>query len=73
MTATSRAPCCLLCWAAAELVLTCTVSRAPQDPNVHVAEPDGAAPAVTYADRYDMDTQEFPTVPAVEPPYVVDE
>ncbi len=34
MTATSRAAYCRLCWAAAELVLTCTASRAPQDRNV---------------------------------------
>jgi hypothetical protein len=32
--ATNRAKYCRLCWAAAELVLTCTASRAPQDRNV---------------------------------------
>ena len=31
MIATSRAAYCRLCWAAAELVLTCTASRALQD------------------------------------------
>jgi hypothetical protein len=34
MIATSRATYCRLCWAAAELVLTCMASRAPQDRNV---------------------------------------
>ena len=34
VTATSRAAYCRPCWAAAELVLTCTTSRAPQDRNV---------------------------------------